>query len=104
MERRQAHTLISPCHPGGSVPTPFLNPEKNTGGCSLVAQWVKYLSHHFCGSNNCCGTDSISGPGTSACHECGKKKKQNKKKQTNPKINNKKEKNTGELKDMPKDY
>ena len=43
-----------------------------------VPLWLRRLRIwccHLCGSGHCCGTDLISGPGTSACHRCGQKGK-----------------------------
>ena len=36
---------------------------------------------HCCGTDPCCGTGSIPGPETSACHRCSKKKKKTKEKE-----------------------
>ena len=45
--------------------------------------WVSGLRIQHChcsGSGHSCGTGLITGPGTSACHGCGKKKKKKKNK------------------------
>ena len=38
-----------------------------------MAQKVKDLAFHCCGLDPCCGTGSIPGSGTSACHEHSQK-------------------------------
>lgn len=54
----------------------------------MVVQRVKDLVLCCCGLGCCYGLGSITGPGTSECHECGQKKKKrtsNKKSRVNPK-------------------
>ena len=52
-----------------------LHASKPHGRSSPVTQRLRIRHCHCCGSWCCCGTGSIPGPGTSACHGYGPQKK-----------------------------